>query len=101
MADSKSVIPRNYAAWLASHSAIQGANEVSRQIEVTAHTGTPVIVYVQPNGAGPGIISFQEFAEIVRRHDDPVSKRFAASMCEWAEFQAGERPASNSADRSR
>jgi hypothetical protein len=84
-----------------AHSNLQGANEVSRQIEVTAHTGTPVIVYVQPSGAGPGIISFQEFAEIVRRHEDPVSRRFASSMCEWAAFEAGERPANNSVNRLR
>jgi hypothetical protein len=68
---------------------LQGANEGSRQIEVTATTSESMIVYVQPNGNGRDIISFREFADVVRRHDDPVSQRFAVSLCEWAEIQAG------------
>jgi hypothetical protein len=76
-----------------SRSALQGANEASREIEITAKTRESLIVYVQPNGEGPDIISFREFAECVRRHDDPVSQRFAVSLCKWAEIQAGEDPA--------
>jgi hypothetical protein len=73
---------------------LRGASELSRQIEVTAHVGKPVIVYVQPNGTGPDTISFREFAQTVRRHGDPVSQRFAASLCEWGDVRAGERLAS-------
>jgi len=72
---------------------LQGATDVSRQIEITAKTTESLIVYVQPNGNGPDIISFLEFADVVRRHDDPVSQRFAVSLCEWAEIQAGEKTA--------
>ena len=72
---------------------LQGANEGSRQIEITAKTTESLIVYVQLNGNGPDIISFREFADVVRRHDDPVSQRFAVSLCEWAEIQAGEKTA--------
>jgi hypothetical protein len=69
---------------------LQGATEASRQIEITAHTTESLILYVQPNGTGPDVITFHEFAEVVRRHDDPVSQRFARSLGEWAEIQAGE-----------
>jgi hypothetical protein len=72
---------------------LQGATDGSRQIEITAKTTESLIVYVQPNGNGPEIISFREFADVVRRHDDPVSQRFAVSLCEWAEIQAGEKTA--------
>jgi uncharacterized radical SAM superfamily Fe-S cluster-containing enzyme len=71
--------------------ALRGATDCSRQIEVTAKTTECLIVYVQPNGTGPDIISFREFAAVVRRHDDPVSQRFAVSLNEWAEVQAGEK----------
>lgn len=71
---------------------LQGANEASRQVEVAAYAGESLIVYVQPNGTGPDIISFKEFAGIVQRHEDAVSQRFATSLCKWAETQAGERP---------
>jgi hypothetical protein len=72
--------------------ALQGVNDASCQIEITAKAMKPLIVYVQPNGNGENIISFCEFAEVVRRHDDPVSQRFAVSLCEWAKVQAGEKP---------
>jgi len=74
-------------------SGLQGATEASRQIKITAKVKESLIVYIQPNGDGPDVISFREFAEIVRRHDDPVSQRFATSLCEWAEIQAGEKSA--------
>ena len=73
---------------------LQGVNEASRQIQITAHASECQIVYVQPNGAEPDIISFQEFASIVCKHDDAISRRFGKSLCEWARIQAGEKPAS-------
>ena len=78
---------------LMARSPFQGANEASRHIEVTTHADEPMIVYIVPNETGPNIISFQEFAGIVGRHDDPISQRFAISLCAWAEIKAGERPA--------
>lgn len=69
---------------------LQGVNDLSHQIEVTSKATETLIVFVQPNGVGPDIISFREFADVVRRCDDPVSQRFAVSLCEWAEIQAGE-----------
>ena len=69
---------------------LQGATEASRRIEITAQATETLVIYVQPNGDGPDIISFAEFAAVVRRHDDPMSQRFAASLREWAEIQAGE-----------
>ena len=55
-----------------------------------AKLGFPIIVYIQPNGAGEGVISFFEFAEVVRRHNDPMSQRFAAPLVGWAATRAGE-----------
>jgi len=78
---------------LMARSRLQGANEASHQIEITAQVDECLIVYVQPNGNGPDIISFHEFVNIVRKHDDPMSRRFGTSLCEWAEIQAGEMPA--------
>jgi len=69
-----SCISKAWAAWHphaheGNHggAALQGANEGSRQIEVTAKTAESLIVYVQPNGNGPDIISFREFSDVVRR----------------------------------
>ena len=68
---------------------LRGAPAAAAGIVITAPTTQPHIVYVQPNGDGDGIISFQEFADVVARHPDPVSQRFAASMREWALVRAG------------
>lgn len=76
-------------------STLQGITEASSQIEITAKSTEPIIVYVQPSGSGPNVITFREFADIVRRHDDPVSQRFAGSLSEWAEVQAGGRTANH------
>ena len=74
---------------------LKGINEASNQIEITATPAETLIVYVQPNGTGPHVISFQELAAVVGSHHDPVSRRFAESLREWAEVQAGELPASD------
>jgi hypothetical protein len=70
---------------------LQGANEAFYHIKITAPVDKPKIIYIQPNGSAPDIISFKDFAEIVRKHKDPFSQRFATSLLEWAEIQAGER----------
>jgi hypothetical protein len=68
---------------------LRGAPAASNDIVVTGPSATPRIVYVQPNGDGPDVISFDEFADVVARHPDPVSQRFAASLREWSRVQAG------------
>jgi hypothetical protein len=68
----------------------EGANEASKKIEITNAPAKAIILYVLPNGTGPNIISFHQFAEVVKRHDDPISQRFGKSLYEWAEIQAGE-----------
>ncbi len=68
---------------------LQGMSAASREIEVQITSPESLIVYVQPNGEGPNVITFQDFAEIVRRHDDNLSQRFAQSLLEWARVEAG------------
>lgn len=68
---------------------LQGATEASRSIKITCSATDSIIVYVQPNGDGDDIISFEDFRAVVQKHDDPVSERFAKSLSEWASVQAG------------
>jgi hypothetical protein len=76
---------------------LQGANEASREIEIVTVATECVIVYVQPRGSGPDIVSFADFATVVRKHDDPLSRRFCQSLAEWAELWAGQSRASTCA----
>jgi hypothetical protein len=50
------------------------------------------IVYIQPNNpyGQENVISFKDFSEIVERHVDEVSLRFAESLRRWAGSKAGE-----------
>ena len=48
----------------------------------------PEIVYAQPFGDGADCIGFESFADVVGRHQDSVSQRFAASLREWATVRA-------------
>ncbi len=71
----------------------RGAAAASKEIVVTAPATTPQIVYVQPHADDSGgvtAISFEDYAEVVARHSDPVSQRFAASLREWARVTAGQ-----------
>ena len=68
---------------------LRGAPAASSGIVITAPSTEPRIVHVQPNGDGPDIISFHEFADVVARHPDSTSQQFATYMCEWARVQAG------------
>jgi len=74
---------------------LQGANEAVDGIEIISRVKECVIVYVQPKQLdeedNDNIISFEDFAEVVRRYDEPVSQRFAKSLVEWAEIPAGKR----------
>lgn len=74
---------------------LQGATEASADIVITAPLMKPRIVYVQPNNDSPEsdrdfvIITFHEFADVVARHPDAVSQRFAASLHKWVMVRAG------------
>ena len=73
----------------------RGAPDASKGIMITAPSARPRIVYVQPLAGEAGdnaVISFEEYAEVVGRHADPISQRFATSLLEWASIKAGERP---------
>ena len=50
------------------------------------------IVYIQPNNpyGQENVITFKDFAEIVERHDDEISLRFAKSLRRWADEKAGD-----------
>ena len=67
----------------------RGVKEASRRIEITANVTECLLVYVQPTGMGSDVISFQEFASIVRTHEDLTSQRFAESLLRWAAVRAG------------
>lgn len=69
---------------------LQGANEASGQIEIAVPSIKSRVVYILPNGTGPDVISFHEFADVVGRHEDPVAQRFSRSLREWAAVRAGE-----------
>ena len=78
-----------------SDPSLQGVNEASRTIKIETSATNSIIMYIQPNGDGENVISFEDFRAVVRKHDDPVSQRFAQSLTEWATTKAGERMASN------
>jgi len=50
------------------------------------------IVYIQPNNpfGQNNVIPFKNFSEIVKRHGDEVSLRFAESLRRWADTKVGE-----------
>lgn len=50
------------------------------------------IVYIQPNNpyGQENVITFKYFSQIVERHGDQVSLRFAESLRRWADTKAGE-----------
>ena len=74
-----------------SRSSLVGVTEASRGIQITTTVIDSMIVYVQPNGNGDDIINFDEFRAVVKKHDDPVSTRFAQSLQECATTKAGQR----------
>jgi hypothetical protein len=72
-------------------SSLYGATEASRQVQILAQdTEPPLIVYVQPSGNGPDVISFREYADFVENHDHVIAQRFAQSLREWATVEAGD-----------
>lgn len=82
-------LPRHFCRIMESTN-LRGATETARAISTFGDRCQPPIVrYVQPLAEEEGAISFAEFANIVGRHDDPVSRNFAQSLQEWAEVTAG------------
>jgi len=71
---------------------LQGVTEASRGVKVICSVRHCHIIYVQPNGEGSDIISFDNFQAVVARHRDAVSARFAQSLKEWVEVPAGTGP---------
>jgi hypothetical protein len=80
------------------HPFFKGANEESKFIEITKQSIDNQIVYVIPNTDclkdksmmdDIVIITFHDFAKIVRRYNDEISSRFACSLDEWANCKAG------------
>jgi hypothetical protein len=70
----------------------RGATATLRHIQITAKAAKMLVLYLQPNGSGPDILSFAEFRAVVQKHDDPISRRFVQSLAEWASISAGEMP---------
>ena len=73
---------------------LQGITEASRDVRITCAVRQCHIIYVQPNGQGPDVISFDDFRAVVMRHDDAISTRFAQSLEEWPNVPAGTSPLS-------
>ncbi len=82
------LIPANLKDLVFSDDA-KGADEASRSIEITARVKETIVMYIIPEGKGADIISFSDFGEIVRKHGDPVSRRFAHSIETWSRVEAG------------
>lgn len=78
---------------------LQGINKHSEKIRALKIPSKVQVVYVLPNlpdkeekaEIKATYITFNEFADIVERFDDPVSLRFARSLREWAKRKPGER----------
>ncbi len=67
----------------------RGVTEASRAVEISTSVSESKIVYVQPYGEENNVISFEHFRDVVQKHDDPFSQRFAQSLTEWTAFKAG------------
>jgi hypothetical protein len=80
-------IPDSMREIMASES-LRGVTEASRTAAITSAVSECAIVYIQPIGSGPDIISFDDMKDTVQKHDDEISSRFAASLSEWARIEA-------------
>jgi hypothetical protein len=81
-------IPPALKALFASDN-LRGMTALSREIQLTPKRPELHILYIQPQGGTPGVISFSEFASVLETHKDPLSLRFAESLRQWAENKAG------------
>lgn len=62
-----------------------------QNITLTSKVKQSQKIYIQPNGLGEDIINFAKFSQIVQKHNDPLSQRFAQSLAEWSTVLAGYR----------
>jgi hypothetical protein len=77
---------------IAQGQSLQGITRASEGIVVTCPIQACSVIYLQPHGSGPDVLSFAEFREVVLGHDDPLSQRFAQSLQEWAGLEVGAAP---------
>ncbi len=78
---------------------LQGLTELISEIQPIKVPSELHIVYIQPtiesDDSFPDCISthitFNQFAEVVKSYDDPISQRFAISLGKWAKRKPGER----------
>jgi len=68
---------------------LRGITEASKQVEIRVDPPETLVVYVQSHGEGSTVITFRDFAEVVRHHEDAVSQRFSRSLRRWAGVEAG------------
>lgn len=71
---------------------LDGFEDAAKKIQVVCPC--PVqelhIIYVQPNGPGDDVISFDDFRDAMPKNTDEVANRFAQSLSEWSTVDAGE-----------
>jgi len=73
---------------------LKGMTEASSGIINTASVSKPTVIYVLPTESNETKISFtqisfDDFRDEVKKHDDPLSARFSESLKEWSTVQAG------------
>ncbi len=83
-------IPSEFTSIMKRRS-LKGASEAIESIKITSKVSSCEILYIQPNGGGEQVINFAEFADTIERNNDPLAKRFALSLKEWAAVKAGQR----------
>ena len=76
------------------HATMRGGSHVgsvalSRKITVSNAVQRCDVVYVQPTGVGDDVISFADFADVVRGHNDWLSVQFVRSLERWAQVAPG------------
>ena len=66
-----------------ARSNLRGWRAAAKEIQVTSIVEQCRIVYLQPTGTDPNILSFQQLRAVVQTHNDPISQRFAQSLAKW------------------
>lgn len=68
---------------------LQGINSMAEQIKILDCPDESRIIYIQPDGTGSDVVSFDEFGAVVSGYDDAVSRRFCQSLKGWGSVKAG------------
>lgn len=66
-----------------------GFAKASRNIEVISEVSECFVRYIQPSGSGSDVISFEDLRGTVLKDGDEISARFAKSLAEWEQVEAG------------